>query len=88
MLVLLFGHVPPEQEHQQVPGDYEAQVGQGPVTLHSEEHLRLSDKGVAQLRRMLEAQLEVVAHGGDPLGVTHDPAKEMVRLEAGNFLDE
>jgi hypothetical protein len=24
-----------EQEHQQFPGDYEAQVGQGPVTLHS-----------------------------------------------------
>ncbi len=26
-----------EQEHQQFPGDYEAQVGQGPATLHSEE---------------------------------------------------
>src|SRR5512144_924125 len=77
-----------DDEHREFPGDYEAQVGQGSITLHSEEHLRLSDKGVAQLRRMLEAQLEVVAHGGDPLGVTHDPAKEMVRLEAGNFLDE
>jgi phenylpropionate dioxygenase-like ring-hydroxylating dioxygenase large terminal subunit len=77
-----------DDEHRDFPGDYEAQVGQGAITLHSEEHLRLSDKGVAQLRRMLEAQLEVVAHGGEPLGVTHDPAKEMVRLEAGNFLDE
>ena len=77
-----------DDEHRDFPGDYEAQVGQGAITLHSEEHLRLSDKGVAQLRRMFEAQLEVVTAGGDPLGVTHDPAKEMVRLEAGNFLDE
>src|SRR5258708_9322226 len=27
-----------EQEHQQFPGDYEAQVGQGTVTLHSQNH--------------------------------------------------
>jgi nitrite reductase/ring-hydroxylating ferredoxin subunit len=77
-----------EEEHRAMPGDYEAQVGQGAITLHSEEHLRTSDKGVAQLRRMLEAQLEVIAAGGDPIGVTHDPAKALVRLEAGNFLDE
>ena len=29
-----------EREHQQFPGDYEAQVGQGDVTLHSEEQFR------------------------------------------------
>ena len=28
-----------EQEHRQFPGDYEAQVSQGAVTVHSEEHL-------------------------------------------------
>src|SRR6202011_1667294 len=27
-----------EQEHQRFPGDYEAQVGQGAVTFHSQEH--------------------------------------------------
>ena len=28
-----------EEEHQRFPGDWEAQVGQGPISLHSEEHL-------------------------------------------------
>ncbi|MEO7760507.1 MAG: aromatic ring-hydroxylating dioxygenase subunit alpha [Casimicrobiaceae bacterium] len=75
-------------EHRAMPGDYEAQVGQGAITFHSEEHLRTSDKGVALLRRMLEGQLEVVAAGGDPVGVVSDEARALVRLEAGNFLDE
>ena len=43
-----------EQEHQQFPGDYEAQVGQGPVTLHSEDR----DRGILMIRRMLGDQLE------------------------------
>ena len=76
-----------EEEHRALPGDYEAQTGQGGITLHSEEHLRTSDKGVALLRRMLRAQLEVVAAGGNPLGVETDPARTLVRLEAGNYLD-
>ena len=37
------------------PGDYEAQVGQGPITLHSEEHLVTSDQGVVMLRRCCSA---------------------------------
>ena len=28
-----------EEEHQRFPGDFEAQAGQGPISLHSEEHL-------------------------------------------------
>ena len=77
-----------EDEHREMPGDYEAQVGQGAIAFHSEEHLRTSDKGVALLRRMFEGQLEVLKAGGDPIGITKDPAKALVRLEAGNFLDE
>jgi len=78
-----------EEEHRAMPGDYEAQVGQGARTLHSEEHLRTSDKGVALLRRMLKAQLGVIAAGGDPIGAgpRADPARGLVRLEAGNYLD-
>ena len=52
-----------EQEHQQFPGDYEAQVGQGPVTLHSEEHFGQSDRGILMVRRMLSDQLEAMAAG-------------------------
>jgi nitrite reductase/ring-hydroxylating ferredoxin subunit len=72
-----------EEEHQRFPGDYEAQTGQGPITLHSEEHLATSDRGIAQLRRFLEQQVRVVADGGDPAGVN----ESYVRFEAGNYLE-
>ena len=42
-----------EEERQGYPADFEAQSGQGPISLHSEEHLASSDKGVAMLRRLL-----------------------------------
>jgi len=32
-----------------IPGDYEAQVGQGAVTLHSEEHFGQSDRGILMI---------------------------------------
>ena len=48
------------EEHQRFPGDHEAQVGQGAITLHSEEHLVSSDRGVALVRRALRRQLEIV----------------------------
>jgi nitrite reductase/ring-hydroxylating ferredoxin subunit len=74
------------EEHQRFPGDYEAQVGQGPIALHSEEHLVSSDRGVALVRRQLRRQLEAVAGGRDPAGVGFDPEAAPTRLEAGNFL--
>jgi len=40
-----------EAEHQDYPGDFEAQGSQGPVTLHSEEHLFGSDKGVINVAK-------------------------------------
>jgi len=69
-------------EHREFPGDYEAQTGQGAITLHSEEHLATSDKGIALLRRFMEKQLEIVSEGGDPAGVR----EEYVRFDAGNYL--
>jgi nitrite reductase/ring-hydroxylating ferredoxin subunit len=69
-------------EHREFPGDYEAQTGQGAITLHSEEHLATSDKGIALLRRFMEKQLGIVAEGGDPAGVR----EEYVRFDAGNYL--
>jgi len=77
-----------EAEHRQYPGDYEAQTGQGAITLHSEEHLAGSDGGVARLRRFLEAQLKVVAEGGDPACVAFNEKDAYVRLEAGQALLE
>ncbi len=74
-----------EEEHQRTPGDYEAQAGQGPISLHSEEHLVTSDRGIMMQRRLLAQQMEIVAKGGDPLGVNFDPDKALVRIRSGNF---
>ena len=77
-----------EEEHQNEPGDWEAQVGQGPISFHSEENLATSDRGVVMLRRALRRQIEIVKAGGDPAGVVYDPAKAVFRVEAGNFYRE
>lgn len=76
-----------EDEHRRFPGDYEAQVGQGPITLHSEEHFATSDKGIAFLRRLLETQLDAVGQGIDPAGVAFTDQDAYVRFDAGNFLE-
>jgi hypothetical protein len=75
-----------EVERRDFPGDWEAQVGQGAITFHSEEHLATSDKGIAMLRRLLKRQVDAVAQGKDPIGVKLDPAAPMVRFEAGNWV--
>ena len=72
-------------ERQDIPGDYEAQAGQGPVSLHGEEHLASSDRGIIMLRKLLRQQIKVVAEGGDPAGVIFDAARETVRIPSGNF---
>ena len=72
------------EERQDMPGDYEAQVGQGPISLHSEEHLATSDRGVAMQRRMLERDIRAVMEGGDPTGVYfNDDA--VIHVPSGNF---
>jgi hypothetical protein len=76
------------EERQRFPGDWEAQVGQGPITLHSEEHLASSDKGIRMLRRLVREQIEIVQKGGDPQGVTFDPTKEVIEVRSGNFFKE
>jgi phenylpropionate dioxygenase-like ring-hydroxylating dioxygenase large terminal subunit len=76
-----------EAEHQQFPGDVEAQVGQGPITFHSEEHLMSSDQGISMLRILLQKQVDIVAKGGDPLGVAFDEAGGYVKFDAGQYLD-
>jgi phenylpropionate dioxygenase-like ring-hydroxylating dioxygenase large terminal subunit len=74
-----------EEEHQRFPGDFEAQVGQGDITLHSEEHLVTSDRGVVLLRRLLEKEAKRVAAGEDPIGVCPGGESCRVELIAGNF---
>ncbi len=76
-----------EQGHQRFPGDYEAQVSQGEITWHSEEHLATSDKGIGLFRRQFRAAVRSVASGEDPPGILRDDDRP-VRVRAGNFLPE
>jgi len=75
-----------DEEHQRLPGDYEAQVSQGAITSHAEEHLVTSDRGIAMLRRLLRKQLSSMKEGGDPAGVCFDPDAPPIVFDAGNFL--
>ena len=75
-----------EEEHQKFPGDYEAQVGQGPITYHSDEHLATSDQGVVMLRRFIQRQLDAVAEGKDPAGVSFNENAPPVVFAAGNYI--
>jgi hypothetical protein len=75
-----------DEEHQYYPGDYETQVGQGPITRHSIERLSSSDRGVSMVRRQFKEQVRIVAEGGDPVGVGFDPSNATVALTAGNYM--
>ena len=74
-----------EEERRDLPNDYEAQAGQGTISLHSEEHLAMSDRGIVMQRRLLTKQIEHVQKGGDPLGFNADPAKAVFNVRSGNF---
>jgi hypothetical protein len=69
---------------QREPNDLEAQGSQGPITLHSEEKLVSSDRGVVMLRRLFRKQMDIVASGGDPIGVSFD--NDLRIVEAGSFI--
>jgi len=55
--------------------DFVAWVGQGAIADRTQEHLGESDRGVAMMRRRLTEQMDVVARGGEPMGVVRDPAQ-------------
>ena len=74
-----------DEGHQRFPGDYEAQVSQGKITLHSEEHLASSDKGVALFRRKFREAIAAVAADQDPPGIVRDP-DHVVPVLTGNFM--
>ena len=53
------------EEGQRIPGDYEAQVGQGPINIHALGNLGYTDTGVALLRRTLREGIRAVQEGRD-----------------------
>ena len=54
------------EEGQRMPGDYEAQVSQGKITLHEGEHRGNTDGGVARYRRMLRQAIGNVQNRIEP----------------------
>ena len=54
------------EEGQREPSDFEAQIGQGPITVHKLEHLGWSDTGVAMLRVMLKRGIRDLKKGIEP----------------------
>jgi nitrite reductase/ring-hydroxylating ferredoxin subunit len=75
-----------EAEHREMPGDYESQKSQGTFELHSLESLSTTDQGVTMLRRSLRKQIERVAAGLDPAGVTYNAGEAEVAVTGGNFI--
>jgi nitrite reductase/ring-hydroxylating ferredoxin subunit len=58
----------PYRERQWIPGDYDAQVGQGPINPHALEQLGTQDRGIVLFRRFLRRGIEAVQRGEDPQG--------------------
>lgn len=59
--------------------DFVAWAGQGRVSDRTQEHLGLSDRGVAMLRRQYLRDLEAVARGEDPKATFRDPEANRCR---------
>jgi 5,5'-dehydrodivanillate O-demethylase len=51
---------------------------QGALTDRSQEHLGVSDRGIAMLRKLLKEQIDAVREGKEPIGVVRDPEKNKI----------
>jgi len=58
----------PYSERQWIPGDVDAQEGQGAINTHATEHLGSLDRGVVLFRRQVRRGIEAVEAGRDPIG--------------------
>jgi len=63
---------PSYEERQRAPGDWDAWVSQGPITIHGREHLAASDRGITMYRRLVRSGIRAVARGEDPKGLVRD----------------
>ena len=55
------------EEKQRSPADVEAVEGMGPITIHANENLVVSDKGIAVMRKRLQDEIKKISNGGQPL---------------------
>ena len=54
------------EERQRSPGDVEATEGMGRITIHKNENLVVSDRGITMLRKRLRQQIRSVSNGQPP----------------------
>ena len=65
----------PYEEKQRQPGDWVAQVGQGPIAIHAKEHLGSSDAGVTMWRRLVRGAIRGETPGAVAPGINGTPAE-------------
>ena len=53
----------PLEDCQRIPGDFEAIVSQGPITVHARENLAATDAGVGKLRNLVRRGIRAVKTG-------------------------
>jgi hypothetical protein len=75
------------EERQRTPGDYEAQTGQGPITIHAQEHLASSDCGVIMLRNLIRKGIRAVQDGNDPEGTHYASAGPVTTYGSETYLN-
>jgi phenylpropionate dioxygenase-like ring-hydroxylating dioxygenase large terminal subunit len=63
----------PYKDRQWIPGDHEAQVGQGAINNHGMEHLGTQDRGIVMFRRFVRRGIQAVEKGRDPKGFFMTP---------------
>jgi nitrite reductase/ring-hydroxylating ferredoxin subunit len=73
------------EEARRLPGDYEAQVGQGPIAIHALETLGKTDTGVAMLRRLLRRNIRALA-AGKPIPALPRRADGLIPSMAGDVI--
>ena len=73
------------EEGRRLPGDYEAQVSQGPIAVHAGERLATTDKGVALYRRMLRRAIRALAAGEEPPQLRPGPHRQVPTM-AGDVI--
>lgn len=78
-----------DEERRDMPGDIEAQVGQGRITIHRDEHLVTSDRGIMMLRKRFRKALKAMDAGESPPGAgpgeVPGEGQETVATQAGNY---